>query len=116
MAETADLRSVLDSGRTRTPALEHSQVRIVGNQTPVLVPANPFKGRSIDYFGLCEPLGLDSEFILFLLISRDLDSNSDVFELVEFLKVVKNEKLPEEAAVNYRSKTQLRAKFRKSSF
>jgi hypothetical protein len=49
---------------------------------------------------------LDSEFILFLIISRDLDSDSDVFQLVEFLKVVKNEKLPEEAAVNYRSEAQ----------
>jgi hypothetical protein len=49
---------------------------------------------------------LDREFILFLLISRDLDSDPDVFQLVEFLKVVKNEKLPKEAAVYYRRDTQ----------
>jgi hypothetical protein len=41
--------------------------------------------------------------ILILLISRDLDSDSHVLQLVEFLEIVKNKKLPEEAAVNNRS-------------
>jgi len=91
----------LNSSGTRPTAFEHSQVREFGNQSAILVQANPVKSHRIDRLGFREPLRLDRELVLRLVVTGDFDSNAGVLEFVEFFQIVINEKFSEKTAVYY---------------
>lgn len=52
----ANCGSRLESRRTRKTTLQGIEIRVIGNQTTVLVPADPRKRLGIDDFRLCELL------------------------------------------------------------